>query len=325
MTTLTAPTVEAIHTPEPFLTFNEKSCVRFCERNQNQDGGWGYRRGLPSATEPTASVVSALSAARTPTTQRLTNAGLEWLCRAQLCTGAWPNFMAYPPSCWATALASSALMSWRGASDPNVQQGIRWLLATWPAEGTLRRRLTQRWLGKTNVASQNSSLRGWSWMPDTASWVEPTAYALILLRNAPEHLRSAGYSKRIQLAERMLFDRMCPGGGWNSGNPLVYGVAGEPKVGPTVWALLALRNHQQHPGIQNSLAWLQRTHARTVGPLSISLSYLCLDAFGRAPSSLARSLQNYAHDDFLEDSLATAWATAALLGWRPGMYCGAGQ
>ena len=29
----------------------------------------------------------------------------------------------------------------------------------------------------------------------------------------------------------MLYDRMCPGGGWNCGNPKVYGVAGEPLVG----------------------------------------------------------------------------------------------
>ena len=40
----------------------------------------------------------------------------------------------------------------------------------------------------------------------------------------------------------MLYDRMCPGGGWNCGNPMVYGVPGEALIVPTVWALLALRD-----------------------------------------------------------------------------------
>jgi len=100
----------------------------------------------------------------------------------------------------------------------------------------------------------------------TASWVEPTAHALLFLRSLPAKMYSSQGAKRRQLAERMLYDRICPGGGWNSGNPLVYGVAGVPRVGPTVWALLALRDDAERAEIQMSLDWLQGAYGTIHGP-----------------------------------------------------------
>lgn len=76
------------------------------------------------------------------------------------------------------------------------------------------------------MVRQDSRLRGWNWTPGTASWVEPTAHALLLLRMLPPETLPSPAARGRQLAEQMLFDRMCPGGGWNSGNPLIYGVAG---------------------------------------------------------------------------------------------------
>ena len=72
---------------------------------------------------------------------------------------------------------------------------------------------------------QNNHLQGWSWCPDTFSWVEPTAWSILALKKAaaqvPESLRAA-ISGRISDGERSLFNRACVGGGWNYGNANMY-------------------------------------------------------------------------------------------------------
>src|SRR5262249_15048500 len=127
-------------------------------------------------------------------------------------------------------------------SAVSVDRGLHWLLRATPGDAGRWWRFV-RWLtAKRNLSSQSDQLYGWSWTQGTDSWVERTAYALIVLRCVPENILSGDARKRISIAEKMLLDRMCPGGGWNCGNPMVYGVAGEPQVIPTVWALLALRD-----------------------------------------------------------------------------------
>ena len=112
-------------------------------------------------------------------------------------------------------------------------------------------------VARKKVGTQNESYFGWSWTIGTASWVEPTSYAIISMRATPPEWMSAAAKRRLRIGEAMLFDRMCPGGGWNCGNPMVYGVPGEPQVSSSVWALLALREHPERPEVQKSLEWLQ--------------------------------------------------------------------
>jgi len=192
-----------------------------------------------------------------------------------------------------------------------VEHGLHWLLNAWPAEGTLWWRVHQT-LFPSRVARQNSSLRGWNWTPGTASWVEPTALALLFLRSLPADMLSPQVAKRRQLAERMLYDRMCPGGGWNSGNPLVYGVAGVPRIGPTVWALLALIDHAERKENQVSLEWLARSYDGIQGPASLALAHLCLMAYGRPTPPLAAKLgELYVRNHFFESVLTAAWVVLA--------------
>ena len=54
----------------------------------------------------------------------------------------------------------------------------------------------------------------------------------------------------------MLLDRVCPGGGWNAGNAVVYGVPLRPHVDATAIALAALRAHHNLPIVRDSLAWI---------------------------------------------------------------------
>jgi hypothetical protein len=295
--------------------FTEEFCFPFLLRAQNADGGWGYNPGSSSGAEPTCWTLLALGRTRhQEEVEEAARRGHQWLHRAQLPDGSLPAFVGQPKGCWVTALACLALLAQKESRD-FVNRGVRWLGDTWPAEGGLAWRLRSRWQKTPAVVRQDPSLRGWSWTPGTASWVEPTSCSLILLKNlSPDSLPPSG-KKRVRLAEAMLYDRMCVGGGWNSGNPLVYGVAGVPRVGPTVWALLALRDRRHRPENQKSLDWLAASFDEIQGPGSLALAHLCLEAHGRVVPPLEPLLRGrQAVNQFLMNVVVVAWAALALNG-----------
>jgi len=92
------------------------------------------------------------------------------------------------------------------------------------------------------------TLPGWGWVPGTAAWVEPTAFALLSLRRAQRE--PALQAEAVALLE----DRACHGGGWNYGNPLAFDRPLPPQPGPTAWAALALP--AGHPAVAPALATL---------------------------------------------------------------------
>ena len=286
--------------------------LEFLITNQNSDGGWGYHPASPSAVEATASVLLALnSTLQTPLTAEACARARIWLVQTQRTEGSWPPFPGQPQGCWVTSIASHALHLQGGAQNA-VERGHHWLLNEWPAESALWWRVRQA-LFSSRETRQNSSLCGWNWTPGTASWVEPTAHALLFLRSLPAKMHTSQAAKRRRLAERMLYDRMCPNGGWNSGNPLVYGVAGVPRVGPTAWALLALSEDSQRAEIQMSLDWLENAYAAIQGPASLALAHRCLAAYGRPIPPLAPALGKlYAQNRFFENVLTHAWIILAL-------------
>ncbi len=283
----------------------------FLITKQNSDGGWGYHPASPSAVEGTAWALAALVTSGRALPPQVGARARGWLLKAQRTDGSWPPFPGQPQGCWVTSVASHALHL-QGGSQHAVERGMRWLLESWPEEGSAIWRLRQT-LFPSRVVRQDLSLRGWSWTPGTASWVEPTAHALLFLRSVPPGMLPAPAAKRRNLAERMLFDRMCPGGGWNSGNPLVYGVAGVPRIGPTAWALLALRDHAERAEIQLSLRWLQSAYGGIAGAASLALAHRCLVEYGQPVGPLAPALEElYAHNRFFENVLTIAWAALAL-------------
>jgi hypothetical protein len=287
-------------------------CQEFLVANQNSDGGWGFHPASPSAVEATAwALMALLSCHPSPPPAEMCARARDWLLQAQLADGSWPAFPGHPQGCWVTSLASRALHL-QGGSQNSVERGLHWELNAWPAEGTLWWRV-RRTLFPARETRQDSSLRGWNWTPGTASWVEPTAHALLLLRALPPEMLPPAAAKRRQLAERMLFDRMCPGGGWNSGNPLVYGAAGIPRAGPTAWALLALRDHADRAEVQMSLSVLEGSYAIIQGAASLALAHRCLVTYGRRVPPLASALNElYSHNQFFENMLTMAWAALAL-------------
>jgi len=293
----------------------ESHCLDSLIANQNSDGGWGYQLVSPSAAEATSWVLAALGSCRqTPPLLEACARASKWLLQAQGADGSWPPFPGQPQGSWVTSVAAHALHLHGGAQEA-VERGMRWVLAAWPAERTLRWRVRQS-LFPSRVAHQDNTLCGWSWTPGTASWVEPTSHALIFLRSLPPDLLPPHAAKRRQMAERMLYDRMCPGGGWNSGNPLVYGVAGVPRVSTTAWALLGLRDHYERPQVQMSLRWLDRAYGTIRGPASLALAHRCLAAYGRRLALRASVVDEfYSRNRFFGNMLTMAWI---LLAWNEG-------
>jgi hypothetical protein len=308
------PALDATTGAGCFAGFVEACCLPALLNGQSADGGWGYHRRSRSSVEATCWALMALRCIADEACGEAVLRGLRWLFQAQLPDGSWPALVGQGAGCWTTSLACLALHV-QAQSPAAVSRGLGWLVAAWPSEGNLWRRLRSRFPGGSSVVRQDNSLRGWSWTPGTASWVEPTSYALILLRRVADELHPAGAQKRLRLAEAMLYDRMCPGGGWNSGNPQVYGVAGEPRVGPTAWALLALHPHSARTQNQSGVDWLQDTWGEIRGAASLSLAYLCLKAYGQPAPPLEPALWDlYERNQFLGNLLAFAWAAIALSG-----------
>lgn len=280
---------------------------------QNSDGGWGYQSGKQSATEPTAWALLAL--ARPSDSSQYASAverGKEWLRRAQLPNHSWPAFAGLPEGCWLTALACLALHQ-HGEVPEAVAAGATWLCNEWPAEGKLWRRWLVRLLARRSVVRQNPTLRGWSWTPGTSSWVEPTACALILLHQLYPKEFPKDAEKRRQLAEAMLYDRMCPGGGWNSGNAQVYGVAGIPLIGPTVWALVALQKYRERAENQLSIKWLYSVREEIQGPISLALAHICYQVYGYSVPSIVPAVRHaYQENQFLGNVMVAALCAVAL-------------
>jgi len=166
----------------------------------------------------------------------------QLLSRVQLADGSWPAFVGDRASSWTTALAVCALNS---VSDPSSarERGESWLLRTKGREGHWF------WRWKFKTADRNVQFDpdkyGWPWISGSASWVVPTAFSIIAIKQFTVCNRSEASEKRIHLGVEMLLDRACVDGGWNSGNSVVYGVPLRPHVEATAIALLALQDERR--------------------------------------------------------------------------------
>jgi squalene-hopene cyclase-like protein len=293
-------------------SFVQTSCLPLLQQAQNADGGWGFHAGSQSRVEPTCWALLALLNSGWPEESPRVARGSQFLLAAQLKDGSWPSSREETAGTWVTSLACWALLADRDAGRA-VGAGIHWLCEDWPSDSTPWRRFLRSLSSQRGISGQNDSLRGWGWTPRTSSWVEPTSFALLVLRMSPREFLPRSAARRQKLAEELLYDRMCPGGGWNCGNPLVYGVAGEALVIPTAWALLALHNHPERAENLLSLTWLEKNVFKVRGPGSLALARICLEAYGRSwPVDAPELSEVYRKNEFLGNIQVTAWACMAL-------------
>lgn len=289
--------------------FAGRVLLPFLHKARNSDGGWGYRPGTSSAVEATA--WSLLALAKTDPKSEAVERGHQWLVGAQNEDGSWPTRPETAEGNWVTPLAALALIALDGPPAA-IGKAAQWLCRSRTGEGSFRMRLA-RFIARKGVVEQDLSLRGWSWTPGTSSWVEPTALALLFLRNVPAGLAPPEAGERRRVGEALLYDRMCPVGGWNSGNPKVYGVEGIPQIGPTAWALLALQEYAEREANQRSLDWLAQRFDSISGTSSLALAHLALKASGRPASAIEQRLETqFNSHGFLDYVLAFAQSAFAL-------------
>jgi hypothetical protein len=278
---------------------------------QNADGGWGFHSGEQSRVEPTSWAAYALRGSGCELHKENFRKAIKFLQGKQFPNGSWPACEQMKDGSWVTSLACIVLGS-DGQSGRNVAAGLKWLCQDFPRDSSPWRRLMQRLRPPSHV-TMNDSYRGWGWTPRTSSWVEPTAFALMALREATPQDLPAAANQRRNLATGLLYDRMCPGGGWNCGNPRVYGVDGDALILPTCWALLALRGAPEKPGRALSLSWLQKEFANIQSAGSLALARMTLENYGIEAPWAKRNLREWTAEELTEEGThVLAWVCMAL-------------
>jgi hypothetical protein len=279
---------------------------------QNADGGWGFHAGGQSRVEPSCWAALALFHSAKQETEESFRRLAGFLETRQLEDGSWPASPEMKTGGWVTSLACSVLAGDAG-SEKQLRAGLRWICEDFPRDSSPLQRFMRRLRPESHISAQNDSYRGWGWTPKTSSWVEPTSFAVMALRaaNAEQLPKNAG--QRRELAISLLYDRMCPGGGWNCGNPRVYGVDGDALVLPTCWALLALRDAPEKPGRALSLAWLEKEFAKIESAGSLAVAGMTLENYGKRALEAKRKLSDWSAEDLAGDGThVLAWVCMAL-------------
>jgi hypothetical protein len=252
------------------------ACVQVLVDRQLPEGGWPFTAHAKQvAIEPTALTLLALPSNLRPERQ----AAIRSLLHAQNANGSWPAFPGDDLSgSGYTGLVVYALGRCEEQETP-TDRALHWLLHSRGWESHCL------WKWKFRTADRQVRFDpdkfGWPWMPETASWVVPTAYSLLALRCARGASEHRLLEFRIRRGVEMLHDRICPGGGWNAGNGIVYGSPLAPHPDATALALLGLLGEPLNDSITASLDWLERRADSLFAPWSLAWAVLALDAFHR--------------------------------------------
>jgi hypothetical protein len=243
-------------------------------RGRNADGGWGYYPGKSSRLEPTA--LAALAFADTGDGAAAASALHRW------------------PS-------TDGLLLERESGAPNFGfQGLA-LLAMCAchvehASGTasltagLQRVKGVRLEPSGTSSRQDNSLQAWSWIPETFSWVEPTAWCMLALKQRARRPLSGVDPARLDEAERLLINRSCVSGGWNYGNADVMGKDLRPYVPTTAIALLAMQNRRDHPVVERSVDYLEKEATSERSGTALALALIALRVYGRSDDAVRSAL-----------------------------------
>lgn len=281
---------------------------------QNPDGGWGAAEGRSSNTEATSLALAALlSAGESASSDRVLRATL-WLMARQNPDGGWRLNDVATAGSWTTGLAILAL-SGIPEHRERVIAAARWLLSQAGSKPGILARLILWATGKSGINRLNNDLVGWSWVPRSFSWVEPTSYALIALKKVKARLAETNVAGRIQQGEALIYDRMCAGGGWNYGNSNVLDYALWPYPDVTALALIALQDRAGEKANQQSLQTLKQISAEANSALACSWTAICLDIYGQPVVDWQRRIESrFQEFDLLGETKTFALALIALSG-----------
>jgi hypothetical protein len=285
---------------------SEDLCAVLANR-QLPNGGWSARSSSAQASLE-ASALAHL--ALVPDSDRIVDRATDFLLKVQHPNGSWPAFLGDDhEGSWTTSLVLIALRSAAVASDQRAHGG-EWLIRSAGKESS--------WLWKWKFRTTDRHVRfdpdrfGWPWLPDTNSWVVPTALAILALTQSGA-TSSKVSKRRVELGIQMLLDRCCPGGGWNAGNGIVYGCPMAPHSDDTAIALLALSSYSREPIVKASVDWLACVAPRLSAPWSLAWSILALAAHQQRPiDSLVQRLSGWPGLKEVEDNSTLAVSCLAL-------------
>jgi hypothetical protein len=278
---------------------------------QNPDGGWPSQPGRSSNTESTAFAVLALRALAAGDATGAGERGLRWLSERQRQDGSWAFSTQVPEASWATGIATLAML---GEDRDRARSGAGWLLGQHGRPLGWYFSLLHRVAPSLLQVRLNPDLKGWPWRSHATGFVEPTAYALLALKKLRPHADIRAEA-RIQEAQAMLYDRMCPNGGWNYGNSVVLGVDLPPYADVTALTLIALQDYRGSEPNAVSLAALRGMLAEVDSSLALAWATLCLTLYGEDTESLKRRLERrYRKRPFLVDTRSLALTLLALGG-----------
>jgi hypothetical protein len=228
--------------------------------------GFANHIGGGCRPDATAWAVIALKACRKDTDiikQAQARLAAEQLDDGRVCIS-----LKHPDAFWPTPLA---ILAWHGSTGHigSQSRAVNFLLNT----------SGKHWERKPDSpTAHDTSIKGWSWIENTHSWVEPTALALIALQ-------TAGYEKHPRSIEaiKMLVDRQLPEGGWNYGNTSVFGKELNSMPETTGIALQALADLVPREQIKKSLTYLKTTVEKLYTPFALGWSLLGLSAWNERP------------------------------------------
>ncbi len=229
---------------------------------QASDGGWPYIPGQASATESTALALLALAMIGEHASQR--SAAQEWLAGRQQSSGLFSPTPLVDDAGWLAATAGLAMLhegqtaSSRSAADALLAQAVFTIDPPLPR----------------SVYGYDTTLRGWPYSPGDFSLNEPTCMAMIFLKKA-------GYRDhaRVREAAAMLRDRAIAGGGWNYGEPQVWGNDLFASVANTAMALAALADEQDERTAAG-VAWLQARRGTITSLPSLGWAAIAMNVLG---------------------------------------------
>jgi len=281
---------------------------------QNPDGGWGAIQGRRSNTESTSLAVSALKSLGEQSGSDRVLRGTIWLTERQNPDGGWRLNDVATAGSWTTALAIITLSAFP-EQQKRVLNASRWLLVQEGSKPGILAELILWATGKSNVNRLNHDLVGWSWVPHSFSWVEPTSYALTALKKVRSSLTAENLNGRIQQGEAMIYDRMCKGGGWNYGNSKVLDYALWPYPDTTAVALIALQDRAADPANQESLQALRKTADEANSGLAASWAAISLNVYGQDTRDWQKRVEKrFQETGFLGETKTLALALMALNG-----------
>ena len=231
-------------------------------------GGFSTYNGGHFRPDATAWAVLALEAGQVD--RKLSNFACRRLSGCQNSDGRISVIEGYPKSYWPTSLA---ILAWGKVTgfEKEIERAIQFLL----------KNTGKHWPKKENApAGHDTAIKGWPWIEDTHSWIEPTALAILALR-------ACGYDihKRVSEAAKMILDRQLPSGGWNYGNKTVFNKELKPIPECTGVALTALEGLTEKSSIELSINYLQKKSDKLRTPLALSWTIFGLSTWSNRPGT----------------------------------------